>query len=95
VPAGSYVIPADVVGALGHGNTEAGMTVLEKQLGGMPKRANGGSVGTVPILISDGEFVVSPDAVNRVGGADALDRFVLATRKAFTEHLQGLPGPQQ
>lgn len=101
VPAGSYVIPADVVSALGEGNTEAGMVRLERQMGGslknkgksrpdQLKRANGGSV---PILISDGEFVVSPEAVDAAGGNDALDRFVLAVRDAYTRHLQQIPGP--
>lgn len=99
VPAGSYVVPADVVSALGEGNTEAGMKRLEDQFGrrknSKVSRANGGKVETVPILISDGEFVISPDAVEMAGGSDALDKFVLGVRNAFTEHLKGLPAPNQ
>lgn len=45
VPAGSYVIPADTVSALGQGNTEAGSTILSKMFNrgpygmSLPKRA--------------------------------------------------------
>jgi hypothetical protein len=31
VPAGAYVIPADVVAAFGEGNTEAGMHALDRK----------------------------------------------------------------
>jgi hypothetical protein len=98
VPAGAYVVPADVVSALGEGNTAAGMVKLTDRFGTAPKGgyANGGAV---PILISDGEFVVSPEAVAELGGGDleyghtVLDEFVLGTRQAYTEHLQSLPEP--
>lgn len=97
VPAGSYVVPADVVAALGEGNSAAGLAKLGKQFpaGG---RANGGSV---PIQISDGEFVVSPQAIAALGGGDQayghdiLDRFVINTRREYAEHLNNLPGPNQ
>ncbi len=93
VPEGAYVVPAAVVAALGEGNTEAGMHLLEKQFGGRRgKYARGGSV---PILISDGEFVVSPDAVAAAGGHDALDRWVMHTRNAFADHLKKLPAPNR
>jgi len=92
VPAGAYVIPADVVAALGGGNTEAGMHLLDKKLGGRPHRANGGSV---PILISDGEYVLNPEAAERAGGFDVLDAFVLRVRDAYAKHLAALPPPNQ
>lgn len=91
VPAGAYVIPSDVVAALGGGNTEAGMHFLEKRYG-RARRANGGAV---PILISDGEYVLSPDAVERAGGNDRLDEMVTRTRNAYARHLAELPGPNQ
>ncbi len=100
VPAGSYVIPADVVAALGEGNTEAGMHRLEQKFG-RARKANGGTAaatrpaGKVPILISDGEFVVPPAAVEQFGGHDRMDEFVLAMRKAFAQHLNSLPSPNQ
>ena len=96
VPAGSYVVPADVVAALGEGNSAAGFAKLEKQF--PPRRAKG---GRVPIQISDGEFVVSPDAIRALGGGDEayghdiLDAFVLQTRRDHINHLQSLEGPNQ
>src|SRR5260221_2285575 len=36
VPAGSYVLPADVVSGLGEGNTMAGAAVVDRMLGSMP-----------------------------------------------------------
>jgi hypothetical protein len=92
VPAGSYVIPADVVAALGEGNTEAGMQALDAKLG-RPRRAGGGRA--VPILISHGEYVVSPELVERIGGADVLDQFVVRARNAYADQLKGLPGPNK
>jgi hypothetical protein len=94
VPAGAYVVPADVVAALGGGNSESGMARLEKMYG-KPRRAAGGRVDAVPILISHGEFVLSPEAVERAGGHDALDAKVNSTRKAWTRHLQEMQGPNQ
>lgn len=101
VPAGAYVIPADVVAALGDGNTEAGMARLDKQFSAARGYAAGGRAEAVPIQISDGEFVVSPAAVAALGGGDegygheVLDEFVTQTRAAYADHLQNLPGPQQ
>lgn len=95
VPAGSYVVPADVVAALGEGNSAAGLAKLGKQF--PAKRANGGRA--VPIQISDGEFVIGPEAIAALGGGDAnyghdiLDRFVLQTRREHINHLANLPGP--
>lgn len=95
VPAGSYVVPADVVAALGEGNSAAGLAKLGKQF--PAKRANGGRA--VPIQISDGEFVIGPDAIAALGGGDAnyghdiLDKFVLQTRREHINHLANLPGP--
>jgi hypothetical protein len=96
VPAGSYVVPADVVAALGEGNSAAGLDKLGKQF--PAKRANGGAV---PIQISDGEFVIGPDAIAALGGGDAdyghsiMDAFVLQTRRDHINHLNSLPGPNQ
>ena len=104
VPDGSYVIPADVVSALGQGNSAAGQ---KKLFGAFPeskplkaaraRRANGGSV---PIQASDGEFVVSPSDIERIGGGDVahgheiLDAFVLQARQDHIDHLKNLPSPK-
>ena len=36
LPSGSYVLPADIVSALGEGNTMAGFKVLRRVFGGLP-----------------------------------------------------------
>lgn len=99
VPPGSYVIPADVVAALGDGNSEAGLAKLESQF--KPQKGGYAAGGAVPIQISDGEFIIDPAAVAALGGGDAqyghsiLDEFVVQTRGAYADHLRNLPGPNQ
>lgn len=118
VLAGSFVIPADVVAALGDGNTLAGMRALDAAFGsgadagtqgrpyGQLMASTGGAVGagaregeSVPILISDGEYVVSPERVAATGGGDldqghrALDAFVRQRRAEYGAKLKSLPGP--
>lgn len=101
---GSYVIPADVVAALGEGNSMAGFKMLKGRFPGAlgkgvkkPRLATGGAVD---IIVSDGEFVVTPDDVAALGGGDVkyghdiLDGFVLNTRKRNIEELSQLPGPK-
>lgn len=66
----------------------------------MPRpKAEGGEVGTVPIIVAGGEFLVLPEIVASIGGGDmdaghkALDAMVLKLRKQFVEHTRKLPGP--
>jgi hypothetical protein len=104
VASGSYVVPADVVAACGDGNTLAGMKTLERMMGGSV-RSSGvagapmASGGAVPIRISDGEYVVSPEQVAQIGGGDmaqghrALDAFVRRSRAEHVKKLKSLPGP--
>lgn len=104
VPGGSYVIPADVVSALGFGNTEAGQEKLFGAFPGSkplktskPARADGGDV---PIVASDGEFVVSPIDIKRLGGGDVdyghsiLDQFVVQARQHNVDRLSRIPPPK-
>jgi hypothetical protein len=121
---GAHVIPADVVSALGEGNSEAGHNILA---GAFPtsikagkllksgkkarpfkpvriksaplfgrKRADGGSV---PIAVSDGEFIVHPDDVLEVGNGDRdaghakLNNFIEEARRLNLERLAGLNNP--
>lgn len=106
VPAGSHVIPADVVSGLGEGNTHAGMLALDKLFnagpygmalkGGKRRRAAGGEV---PILASDGEYVIDPEVVAAMGGGDvqrghdALDRWIVDRRRNIIATMANLPGP--
>lgn len=109
VPAGSYVIPADVVSALGQGNTLAGQRVLDQRFRqgqhGLPDihahMARGGPATTVPVVLAGGEYVVAPAAVARAGmgnldrGHRALDKFVRATRAKTVKTLRKLPPPKK
>lgn len=107
---GSYVIPADVVSSLGEGNTMAGMKNLfgrfPGNLGKGVKKAHLATGGKVPgrgvdIIVSDGEFIVTPAEVAELGGGDLkygheiLDAFVVNTRKQHIQTLASLPGPKQ
>lgn len=103
VPSGSYVIPADIVSALGEGNTLAGKRVIEELFGpegeyGKMKR--GGVVrNSVPVIMAGGEFVLSPEDVEAVGdgdlkeGHERLDAFVVNMRKKLIKTLSKLPPP--
>lgn len=100
VPEGAYVIPADIVSALGEGNTIAGMKVLQGLLpkSDMKLLANGGKV---PIAAAGGEYVIDPATVALLGGGDIkkghdlLDKFVLKTRNKTITHLKRLPNPEK
>lgn len=98
VPNGAFVIPADVVSAVGEGNSLSGMDRLKQQFG-EPSPRGRASGGAVPIKISDGEFVLSPDQVAKIGGGDMdrghaiLDRLILKLRGDHIKTLQALPGP--
>jgi len=97
VPAESFVIPADIVSALGDGNTLAGFKVLDRFF---PK-AGGNTPGNdkVPIVAAGGEYVVGPEHVKRMGagnlkqGHDRLREFVKELRAANVKRLKKLPAP--
>jgi hypothetical protein len=117
---GSYVIPADVVSALGDGNSSAGHKKLFGMFPGASKlkhrkshvphlakikapslkRTKFADGGEVPIKVSDGEFIVSPDDVAKLGGGDLvhghtiLDNFVKQMRQQNISALQSYPGPK-
>lgn len=93
VPDGAYVIPADVVSALGDGNTQAGFEHLVSMFPATASRARGGKASPVKCKLSDGEFVVSPDQVQLHGGYDTFDKWVLHVRQADIKRRQQLPGP--
>lgn len=62
--------------------------------------AKGGAIGkSVPIMASDGEFVVSPEKVMEIGGGDLerghkiIDKFILNERAKHIKTLKRLPPP--
>jgi hypothetical protein len=103
----SYVIPADVVSALGQGNTLAGVKVLDNMFP-PPMEAPGAAQpqakaqgGRIPIIAAGGEYVIDPYHVTAVGegdverGADILDAFIQDVRQQHISTLSNLPGPAQ
>lgn len=106
VPSGSYVIPADIISAMGEGNTMAGFKIMNditKMYGGLPKAfAGGGMAGEkVPIVAAGGEYVIPPEVVVNIGDGDMdvghteLDEFVKKMRAKTVKTLKALPGPKK
>jgi hypothetical protein len=95
-----FVIPADVLSHLGNGNTAAGSEVLNHWLrahgskdgaqhlaghtDGMADALPTSIDGVQPAALSDGETVITPEDVARVGGAAALRKLMADVRKART-----------
>lgn len=101
-PANAYVIPADVVSALGQGNSDAGARKIDEMIKAKrASRAKGGPVPThgTPVLLSHGEYVVAPVDVIRFGNGDLraglrwFDAWVVDQRKNLIKKLRNLPGP--
>lgn len=101
VPSGSYVVPADIVSAIGEGNTETGFAILDHMI---KIRSNGEAPKTgspVPIVAAGGEYVIPPIAVINFGGGDmdsghkALDEWVKSERAKTIKTLSKLPGPKK
>ena len=67
----------------------------------LPHRASGGAESGVPIVAAGGEYVISPEAVAKIGNGDmelghaALDLFVKKMRNRTIKTLQKLPGPKK
>ena len=104
VPSGAYVIPADIISAMGEGNTMAGFRVADRLFGdqmGVAEKAGGGSTGGVPIVAAGGEYVIHPDNVTAMGRGDMdyghriLDSYVKKMRAKTVDTLRKLPGPKQ
>ena len=107
VPAGSYVIPADVVSGFGEGNTMAGFKALNRTFGrhgGKPHFAAGGAAEdgeAVPIVAAGGEYVIHPHAIKIIGGGNMkaghaeLDKFVVLGRNKIVKTMKNLPPPKK
>ena len=97
VPAESFVVPADIVSALGEGNTAHGFKVLQHMF--PPTTPGFADGGAVPIVSAGGEYVVGPEHVKKVGGGDmkrgheALKHFVEKVREQTIKTLKKLPKP--
>jgi len=101
VPSGSYVIPADIVSALGQGNTMNGFMIVDGMNAEHHDDGRFASGGTVPIVAAGGEYVIPPHAVAGFGkgsldtGHKVLDEFVKHVRAKTIKTLQKLPGPKK
>ena len=101
VASGSYVIPADIISAMGEGNTAAGFKVAKMIFAsqGAPS-APGGDEMPVPVVVAGGEFILTPAEVTNIGGGSmedghrVLDEFVKMYRAKTIKTLKGLPGPK-
>jgi hypothetical protein len=99
VPSGSYVIPADIISAMGEGNTMAGFKYANAVFG---VQQNSPEHEPVEIVAAGGEYVITPENVaNRIGGGDVdaghknLDEFVKDYRAKTIQTLSKLPGPKR
>lgn len=103
VASGSYVIPADIISAMGEGNTMSGFKQMNQILSGAKAtpKASGGPVNAVPIVAAGGEYVVTPHEVMWAGNGDmdrgheAFDGFVTGMRAKTIKTLKALPGPKK
>jgi hypothetical protein len=78
---GGFVVPADVVSALGNGSTDAGLRKLMAKIGAVqPIKGKGDGLsdsiptnidGRQPARVADGEAYVDPRTVAKIGGGDA------------------------
>ena len=78
---GGFVVPADVVSALGNGSTDAGLRALKVKLGSIkPIKGKGDGLsdsiptsidGRQPARVADGEAYIDPKVVAKIGGGDA------------------------
>jgi hypothetical protein len=98
VPSGSYVIPADIISAMGEGNTMAGFQTANSIFGRQEKSSED---EPVEIIAAGGEYVVSPGNISRIGGGNienghaTLDEFVKKYRAKTIQTLKELPGPRK
>lgn len=109
VKSGSYVIPADIISAMGEGNTMSGFKNAKMLFGGQAykqgvEKAFGGPATDgelVPIIAAGGEYVIGPENVMVIGGGDLdyghkiLDSFVKKMRAKTISTLKKLPGPKK
>lgn len=107
VPAGSYVIPADIVSSFGEGNTDAGFDVFDSLCHDHRDTAHAKSYNDnkpaklAPIVAAGGEYVIPPSVVTSLGEGDIdaghalLDETVVLARKDLIKTLKKLPPPRK
>lgn len=97
----SYIVPADIVSALGEGNTIAGGKFLDRIFPAPKKASKFAKGGLVPVILAGGEYHISPEAVMRAGdgnlkhGHQILKEFVNHVRSENIKKQKNLPGPKE
>lgn len=88
--AGGFVVPADVVSALGNGSSSAGLEVLQARLGAKPIKGPGDGMsdsipttigGTQPARVARDEAYLTPEQVKKAGGSKRLYAMMDAIRR--------------
>lgn len=102
VPDGAYVVTADVVSALGEGNTLAGFDVLDSFVNKIQDSLKElRKTRPVEIVAAGGEYVIPSSAVKVIGGGNLqkghseLDKLLVGIRKETIKKLQKLPSPKK
>lgn len=111
VPSDSFVFPADVVSALGQGNTLAGAKILDG-IFGSTKLAAGGPVGNSDVIVAGGEYLANRGKLENIGkrlrmhgkskartdinaGHEWARTFVDKVRKHQMDFLKNAPKPKK
>jgi hypothetical protein len=84
IPDGSFVMDATTTSLLGDGNTESGahqLAELEEKAQKAGYFKNYPRSGNVKVHLSDGEYVLSPETVSFLGGANAASKLRKNIRK--------------
>lgn len=94
----TFIIPADIVSAVGDGNTDHGFSVLSSMFPA-PSENHAPATGKVPVKLANGEYAVSPEYVFKLGkgnpkkGHALLHQFVNKVRADHIKTLKKLPQP--
>lgn len=98
VPAGAYVLTADIVSAYGEGNTIAGFKTCNDFYG--IQKYIGGEI--TEVIVAGGEYVIAPQVVSqKIGGGvlnagqHTLDGVIVKSRANLIKTLKALPGPEK
>ena len=91
VPAGTYILPADVVSGMGQGNSAAGIQALHALFAQLPKSP--APTQDAKVRLSGGEFAVTPEMLMQLGSAQ-LDNLVKSVRQQSAQAVASMPPPR-
>lgn len=96
VPAGAYVIPADIISGLGQGNTMSGSAIIDRMFPPIPNDKP--APDKAPVVVAGGEHVLSPQQIiNKFGslkkGHASLDHWIVIERQKIAKEISKLPNP--